>query len=170
MNETCPECGKLVERLKDGRFARHRAQPGIFCPLGVSKEEAAGSQGSKKKRKTKGKRAPRVCPTHGHALVAGNTQYGRRYACPEFGCTVVQWAGSTSTPADQPTRAARMKAHAAFDNMWDYHVPGSRSKAYKALSEFMELPPSKCHIGMFDAEQCERVVEFADKFVLEPTQ
>jgi hypothetical protein len=169
MHVACPHCGKTVQPIGDGRFMRHRSKPGEFCPLGQSKVEAAGSQGKKPRRK-KGKRAPRICPAHATTLVGASTQYGRRYSCPHPSCTVVQWAGSTSTPADAATRAARIKAHDAFDSLWHPERPGSRSKAYAAMAVALELPPPKCHIGMFDIEQCERVIEFAESYCAELVQ
>jgi hypothetical protein len=103
----------------------------------------------------------RVCPAHGVDLVAARTKYGTRWGCPEIGCSVVLWGGSTSTPADLETRAARMEAHSYFDRVWEAEdAPGARKRAYTALAAYMGLPGSEVHIGMFNVEQCRQVVEF----------
>lgn len=73
---------------------------------------------------------------------------------------MVAWGGSTSTPADKRTREKRIEAHDAFDRTWKSGAR-KRTDAYKALAAFMGLAPNNCHIGMFDIEQCEKVIEFA---------
>jgi len=93
------------------------------------------------------------CPEHGCRLVRSVTKHGPRYDCPADGCTVRCWGGSTSTPADQDTRDARMKAHAAFDAL-----PMPRSKRYRWLAQVMGLDQKHAHIGMFTRDQCETVI------------
>lgn len=61
------------------------------------------------------------------------------------------------TLADAYLRAARSEAHKAFDTIWRQSVM-SRTQAYAWLSKEMNVPPAKCHIGMFDMDQCRRVV------------
>ena len=68
--------------------------------------------------------------------------------------------------ANAEMRAAKIAAHAAFDPIWhakrreDGIGNGeARDLAYKWLVEQMGISRSKCHIGMFDVEQCRRVVE-----------
>jgi hypothetical protein len=51
-----------------------------------------------------------------------------------------------------------MAAHAAFDPHWKGKRM-SRSDAYGRLAVAMGIPARDCHIGMFDVNQCERVVE-----------
>lgn len=60
--------------------------------------------------------------------------------------------------ADKQLRDAKMKAHAAFDPIWRENKM-KRSTAYAWLAEQLGIDVTKCHIGMFDLEQCERVVE-----------
>ncbi len=173
MNLHCPSCGRQVPVTPQGSWGRHRVGPGkraSACPMSGQAAPAPKPKkgGSIRRRRVvksrtphkRAPRAPRVCPEHGATLVAGKTQYGTRWACPEFGCTVAQWNGSTSTPADLPTRAARMRAHAVFDQLWSPGIRGDRKRMYAALAAFMGLPIERTHIGMFDAAQCERVIEF----------
>lgn len=87
------------------------------------------------------------------------TKYGIRYSCPVGGCTVVQWDGSTSTPADFATRQARIEAHSWFDALWQSGI-FSRKKAYKKLAAYLGLSKKKTHIGYFNLEQCKRTIDF----------
>lgn len=98
-------------------------------------------------------------------LVSTETKYGRRYNCPVGGCTVVLWDGSTSTPADYATRQKRIEAHDAFDRLWK---SGSltRYACYKKLSRHLALSSEAVHIGKFNIEQCEAVIDFS-KTILE---
>jgi hypothetical protein len=62
-------------------------------------------------------------------------------------------------PADRATKQARIRAHAAFDAWWKAF--GIRRKnAYLELRRYMRLRIEDCHIAMFDAAQCERVIRF----------
>jgi len=116
-------------------------------------------------RKPRRRKKPRRrCPAHDCELVSSDTRWGVRLSCPEPECTVACWMGSTSTPADDETRAARMKAHTAFDALWRSGTRGDgrrRSNLYAELAEYLELPPRQTHIGMFDRAMCQRVIEFA---------
>lgn len=102
-----------------------------------------------------------VCPKHRTVMVPASTRYGLRFSCPSPGCDVVGWDSPTSTPADAETRAARNKAHDAFDPLWRGRGARVRSKLYRKLSEFLCIPLKQTHIGMFDKEICEKVIEFA---------
>jgi hypothetical protein len=67
-----------------------------------------------------------------------------------------EWRVST-----QAIRTARIKAHAAFDEIWK---SGSmtRGHAYHWLSTEMGMERQTCHIGHFDEEQCARVIELVE--------
>lgn len=109
------------------------------------------------------------CPNHGKKLDWSKTRYGPRFYCPEPGCTVVWWPGPTSTPADAETRALRMECHRIFDALWkDESGPWAREgkgigwrrgRGYKWMRDALGLVQKKTHIGMFDAEQCKRLLE-----------
>lgn len=100
-----------------------------------------------------------LCPEHGRKLVPQKTRWGMMLKCIQPGCTVVCWPGSTSTPANNETRAARTLAHSALDPIWESGVV-SRTSLYKRLSEYMGIKRSKTHIGMFSYRQCMMVVDF----------
>ena len=104
----------------------------------------------------------KLCPQYRTKLKPRKTRYGIRWSCPVDGCTVAKWNGSTSTPADEETRKARIKAHDAFDPLWKFGRY-RRTQLYKKLADFMGLGDKETHIGMFDKEQCARVIEFVEQ-------
>lgn len=60
--------------------------------------------------------------------------------------------------ANEELRKAKMRAHKAFDPLWkDNDI--RRKDAYVWLSEELGVPFDECHIGMFDVDMCERVIE-----------
>ena len=67
------------------------------------------------------------------------------------------------TLAKAETRAARKRAHAAFDPLWR-NGRYNRTEAYRLLSEKTGIPASECHIGMMTVEQCALVVKAAGEF------
>lgn len=111
-----------------------------------------------------------ICPYCGRKAILENDSaiYGRSYGkqlwlCRNFprcdayvGCHV-----GTDVPlgrmANKELREAKKKAHAAFDSLWRTGKM-SRAIAYKWLAEKMGMLLAECHIGMFDVEDCERVV------------
>ena len=62
------------------------------------------------------------------------------------------------TLANEATRKARMKAHAAFDPLWKEGTM-KRADAYAWLAGVLEIGGDVCHIGMFSVDQCLRTVE-----------
>jgi len=60
--------------------------------------------------------------------------------------------------ANRELRQLRRRAHVAFDPLWTENRM-TRAKAYAWLAEQMGLTSSECHIGKFNNEQCERVIE-----------
>ena len=68
------------------------------------------------------------------------------------------------TLADKETRSARMKAHNIFDPLWrDLNLFPSRKSAYMWLSIFLKIGYRDCHIGLFNAKQCEKVIRCCEK-------
>lgn len=60
--------------------------------------------------------------------------------------------------ANAELRAAKIRAHAAFDPLWRERGM-KRHKAYGWLAERLGIQKSECHIGMMDVAMCERVVD-----------
>lgn len=101
-----------------------------------------------------------TCPIHGIALERKSTRYGGRHSCPVDGCTVACWDGETSTPADDETRQLRRQCHATFDPLWRERTRfQKRDDAYRWLRESMGLSKADAHIGMFNRDQCIRLLE-----------
>lgn len=64
------------------------------------------------------------------------------------------------TLADQSTRAARNSAHRIFDKRWkNSKTKNARYNEYKWLAEQLNLSIDECHIGLFDVDQCNLVIE-----------
>lgn len=102
------------------------------------------------------------CPLHNVEMPSTKTIYGLRFACERPDCTMVCWEGSTSTPADLETRTLRKHCHALFDPLWRNRPKRfkSRTAAYVWLRRVMDVPADAAHIGMFDAAQCKRLIDF----------
>lgn len=64
--------------------------------------------------------------------------------------------------ANAALRAAKMKAHGAFDAIWKGGGM-KRGQAYAWLRTKMGLEEDACHIGMFSVEQCEEVIRHCDE-------
>lgn len=82
------------------------------------------------------------------------------FRCVPCGAYVGRHAGSgiaLGRLANSELRAAKMRAHAAFDPLWKVGDYQTRNDAYAWLAREMRIPKEKCHIGMFDLEQCAQV-------------
>lgn len=114
-----------------------------------------------------------ICPyCNNHSiLVKGDVIYPHRpdlshlnfYKCESCKDVYVGCYGQTSnalgTLANSELRNARTEAHKFFDNLWKNakRPQTARTACYAWLSEMMNIPPEKTHIGMFNIEQCAKV-------------
>jgi hypothetical protein len=85
----------------------------------------------------------------------------------------------TETPlgslANGELRLWRKRAHLAFDALWKNEGPRTRGDTERArrsrglwyawLSCKLQIPTSKCHIGMFDVATCRRTVDACEAFM-----
>ena len=80
--------------------------------------------------------------------------------------------------ANKELRVAKIKAHHVFDQIfrggfinkiWPEKLPDTtnRKKAYKWLAKQMNIDEELCHIGMFDINDCNRVVEICESYLKE---
>lgn len=106
------------------------------------------------------------CPYCGKCteLVTGDVIYPRRpelhrkkfYLCKPCDAYVGCHPG-TENPlgrlANKELRRAKMRAHAAFDPLWQ-DGKLRRREAYAALASMLGIDVNDCHIGMFDIEMC----------------
>lgn len=111
-----------------------------------------------------GARCPHPCGECGAAMVLRDSRLGLFYGCSTFpACRSTHGAHKSSgkplgIPADKPTKAERMAAHAVFDRLWmGEHPPMGRREAYAWMAEKMGLTKDEAHIGRFDATACQRL-------------
>ena len=99
---------------------------------------------------------------------------GMIYLCRDcdayVGCHKNKPDQSLGRLANKELRQAKIEAHYYLDNLWQRRIDAettkghARGKAYKWLREQMNLTSAECHIGMFDVEQCKKVVEICKPF------
>ena len=95
--------------------------------------------------------------------------YGMVYLCRECDAYVGCHPG-TDKPlgrlANRELRMWKMRAHSAFDLLWKCrHM--RRQQAYAWLAEKLDIPTEQCHIGMFDVDMCQKVIDVSLKFLRE---
>lgn len=64
--------------------------------------------------------------------------------------------------ANAELRQAKIRAHLMFDVLWKSGQM-TRQEAYNLLGRRLGLPKHACHIGMFDVDLCEQVIEICRK-------
>lgn len=70
--------------------------------------------------------------------------------------------------ANGELRKAKINAHSIFDALWKTQGGMTRQQAYKWLSEQLGLPAKETHIGMFDVEMCNKVIDVCTEHHLKP--
>lgn len=89
--------------------------------------------------------------------------YGMVYLCRPCDAYVGVHKGSDvplGRLANAELRYWKKAAHAAFDPLWQYgRFKHHRNAAYRWLSDQMQLPVEKTHIGMFDIDQCKAAIQ-----------
>lgn len=121
-----------------------------------------------------------LCPYCGAVaeFVGGDAVYPHRadlfdrrfYLCRACNAYVGTHKGTTKPLgrlANLELRDAKVAAHAAFDPLWKGQPTKARSQAYRWLAVLLGIPASQCHIGMFNVEQCRRVVALCSERTLE---
>jgi len=92
--------------------------------------------------------------------------YGMIYLCPDCGAYVGVHKG-TDKPlgrlANAELREWKKAAHKVFDPLWQQGpFRGKRNAAYRWLAKQLQLPVEKTHIGMFDVEECKKVIKICE--------
>jgi hypothetical protein len=101
--------------------------------------------------------------------------FGKRlWICDSCGAYVGCHDGTTKPLgrlANAELRAAKSRAHAAFDPLWQAKMRQTncskweaRGAGYRWLSQQLGIKKELCHIGMFDVATCERVVEICSRY------
>lgn len=111
------------------------------------------------------------------ADVYGTSYGGKCWVCWPCGAWVGCHKGTEKAlgrVANKELRVAKMKAHEAFDQLWKrkkanavsvYGRKNARSLAYKWLSKQMGTAPILTHIGMFNLDQCKKVVQICKPYL-----
>lgn len=105
------------------------------------------------------------CPDCGAPLTLRWGRYGWFLSCTRYPdckgshCVHQKTRKPMGMPADKATRLARHAAHIAFDALWSQSIPGSRRAAYRWMREVLGKSKEEAHIGRFDIETCQRLVE-----------
>jgi len=108
------------------------------------------------------------------ALIYGGKSFGMIYHCRPCDAYVGVHRGTNRALgrlANKELRECKKAAHSYFDPLWKSKMKShkmqknvARGLAYKWLSKKMELPEELTHIGMFDVEQCKKVIEFCKPY------
>ncbi|NNH76443.1 hypothetical protein HLH17_01825 [Acinetobacter sp. ANC 5380] len=76
------------------------------------------------------------------------------------------------TMANKELRAMRKKAHSYLDPLWRYKAASqniakmkARKAAYEWLAKKMEIHVDDCHVGQFDTEQCQQVIQHCAPYI-----
>lgn len=112
-----------------------------------------------------------VCPECGAAMVIRtSTKYNRPfYGCERFpDCYETHGAHRDGRPlgipANKVTKAARVRAHRIFDQLWKSKAEAGRGlmtrpQAYAWLKRKLKLPDEDGHIGRLNMEQCDLLIK-----------
>jgi hypothetical protein len=68
--------------------------------------------------------------------------------------------------ANEVLRLKRMETHQVFDAFWSSHGM-SRTQGYKWLASQMNLSETRTHIGGFEMDQCQQVIDLCRKYDVE---
>lgn len=106
-------------------------------------------------------------PAGKKTMVIGDTTFNSKnweewfYQCQNCNARVGCHRGTTrplGNVANEVLQLKRMETHQVFDAFWKgRHM--SRTAAYKWLSKKMGLPEEKTHIGGFEMDQCQQVID-----------
>lgn len=107
------------------------------------------------------------------SIVIYGVSYGNIYicgVCMAYVGTHSDGVTSLGRLANKELRELKKEAHKYFDGLWKKKISmgtpkgKARHMAYKWLSEIMGTPPELTHIGMFDDQQCRRVINECKKY------
>jgi hypothetical protein len=65
--------------------------------------------------------------------------------------------------ANEVLRLKRRETHEIFDAFWR-RKKLSRTQAYRWLAEQLRLPENRTHIGSFEMDDCQRVIDLCNRF------
>lgn len=108
------------------------------------------------------------CPECGAGLRLRDSRYGGFYGCSRYPlCKCTHGAhpngAPLGTPADKPTKQARMRAHDHFDAIWKRGFVSSRGEAYAWMQKALGLAKDEAHMALFDTPRCEALISAVKK-------
>lgn len=128
----------------------------------------------------------KICPyclnksQYGDSSIFYGKSYGMMYYCLNCDARVGVHQGTNKALgrlANEELRRAKNKAHHYFDNLWqrkakkcpvNYSANKWRRKCrkdgYKWLAKQLNISFKYCHIGMFDVDMCNKVVEICQPY------
>ena len=117
-----------------------------------------------------------ICPYCGRetelidsALIYNGVSYGWAYICRQCNAYVGCYKGTQKAMgrlADEELRRCKHQAHELFDQIWERKLM-SRREAYTWLSQQLGTERDLTHIGMFDVDLCEKVIEVCSCYLRE---
>lgn len=87
--------------------------------------------------------------------------YGRRKGPKTAAIREKIARAALAAPPGSELAKARIAAHNAFDPLWKSGL-FNRGVAYEWLASELGIPVAKCHMILFDVEQCRRVVAICE--------
>ena len=115
-----------------------------------------------------------VCPYCGNktelidsAEIYQGVSYGWMYICRPCDAYVGCYRGSKKALgrlANVELCKYKQQAHEALDQMWKKHLM-KRKEVYTWLSQQLGTERDYTHIGMFNVEQCKRVISISEQYI-----
>jgi len=122
----------------------------------------------------------KICPyCNGESVFVDSEEvYGKSYGMIYLCRPCKAWVGvhkGTSDAlgrlANSELREGKKEAHFYFDKLWNHKIQQglkkslARTRAYKWLSEELDVARTETHIGYFDLEMCKKVVNLCKPIV-----
>lgn len=89
------------------------------------------------------------------------------YQCQNCNARVGCHKGTTrplGNLANEVLRLKRMETHRVYDAFWERRGM-TRTQAYKWLAEQLQLTEGQAHIGSFEMDQCQMVIDLCKKWI-----
>lgn len=154
-------------------------EPSEAGPVGRGgRNEAGAVPAATRQERSRAEFLPTICRYCGGVikLIPAKMVYGestRRlgmegeylYQCQNCNARVGCHKGTTrplGNVANEVLRLKRMEAHRVFDALWKSGRM-TRTGAYRWLAGELHLRPDRAHIGGFEMDQCQKVIELCEK-------
>ena len=102
------------------------------------------------------------------AEIYGGKSYGLMYICRDCNAYVGCYRDTDKALgrlADFQLRDFKHRAHLHFDKIWQENPSIGRRDAYRWLAQQMDIPVELTHIGMFEVDMCQKVIELSEEYL-----